>query len=284
MDKLKGKKVVIKPLIGNGNTMNPKGHDGEFKFTNCSTRICLRKTQSGGYQRILDKDEIKEYAEALGYPEKVFSFNKKLNPTDTRIWTDLDFFLSKADYVLDMEDPADRLKLKIAEDFPLIANNFEKSKTRPDFLWYIDTIEDEKERKTRAKDKQLKAMDAFKRFTKTKVTLIDVLMMLGKTYTKEDSDKDLLDAELMEILMNKDPKKGITVDEILKLDSDPDLELSFFVRKAIHAGEIKKDGQSYLTREGEHIPATTEREIISWVKKDENKNWVKTIEVRLKRV
>ncbi len=192
--------------------------------------------RSGGIANILSKKE-KEYLEQeLGLDLSVYgdfwkTFNVKLGKSD-------------AGNRFDTSNPLEFISLRILEQYTdQIAPSWKERKNKPSYKYAITEQGEEQDEKKIKLDLKKEAFKKYGRIEEDKDALIGVLKLLENKPISKESKLSWIQGQV-EAFLDQHPGKFV------QLMTDPYLETKLLLNKAVEAGAVKKNGNSYRTIDG----------------------------------
>jgi len=244
---LEDKTVQIKPIV-RGKPYLKKGHDGEHTFTGCYKTFTLpfmAKTRSYANPFLLEDKATEQMAFEKLLNQEEDSLNlytfKVSEPT---FWGEFKLVVPKEGLELNLNNPADALRYRVALVNPKFAKNqVESGIAEKEYLIVDNKVV--KEQATQLGKKKSTAEDYMMKIKKSKKELIDTLRLLGKNPSK-DADIDWLREELYKIKDEVTTTKGVSgLDKFIEVMEDSMRETKLFVLDAIDRGFIVRDKNGY---------------------------------------
>ena len=210
-------------------------------------RFCVPKLKSGVYANVLTKDE-KEYLEhVMGLEYNALSV---YNKPENNFWSDANpqgiggITLGKHDTYLDLSDPNDYIRYKIAlANKEYIAPNIDELQARPKATYQFVVLRENDETRT-AKQNMSNTMLSYKEFGKLEHD-VDAMRFIIMTITGREMDQktteEYLQTKINE-LIQADPKL------FLKVVQDELFANKLLLRQAIQAGAVAKRGDFYYNK------------------------------------
>lgn len=245
---LRNERIVIRHIPKQtGLVDNPK-HVLYGGLTEGATRtFCVPRLKNGGYVNVLTNDE-KSYLEyAMGLEYNALSvYNKK----EDNFWSDANtggvssITLSKHDTYLDLSNPVDYIKYKIAlanKDF--IAPSMDELQEHPKATYQFVVMRADDETRS-AKQNMSNTMKSYKEFGKIEHDT-DAMRFIILTITGNEMDykttEEYLQTKINE-LIQADPKL------FLKVIQDELFPTKVLLRQAVNAGVVAKRGDFYYNK------------------------------------
>lgn len=246
---LQNKKVYLRPIIRAGG-MFPEGHDGAFMFTGTVLRFVLPyDIRNHKYPNIFAPGEQEAFEELLGLD---------LNPykKENNFWHKFEIKIIKDDtlmrfgYRLDLSDPMDALRYRMAKFIPQIAPSWEERNESAEYrLAIVD--EDSLEKTQSAKvDLRKEAYIYLGKIENNPRKMADLLRVYGITPPK-DASPEWLKNQIDNII--SDSRKLPSIVGIIK---DQNYETRLLIEDAIDAGVIIKENRKYYLNGGDPINPT----------------------------
>lgn len=257
-------KVRIEPLTKVTSIMENVAKDGAKGYAGTKQVFTLPTNSIGAWVEILDEKEREEYAKVFSRkPEELNFFEPDPNKRHLHFWNKFTLEVSPEGLDLNMDNPIDRLKKKIAETIPQIAPSWSARYNRGEYRFVI-LEEDVQARENVSKVKV--EQDMWKEYGKVEDVnskLVNVLKLAGKNVSPQKiNNSDYLKSEVT-TFMKDSPK------EFLSIVRDEDFELKVLISDAIAAKALTKGAQNkYSLPTGDTIGTYTD--LMVYLKDPEN--------------
>lgn len=254
------KKIKVTPIIRGGGNL-PKGHDGEFMFTDAtfSTTVPL-DSQRKTLVEVLTPDERKAFEEEFQLPSGTMSFYNRENP----YWAKYRVKLGKEGKVLDLSKPTDYIEYKVLlANKRIIAPSWESRFNSGEYKFAL-VDEDEQLKSQATKTEILK--NAWKHFGKLEDSVEDMKFILGTTNKKTTSSKiEFLRTEIGKMIETN-------VNQFLAIVEDPKFRIKVFIEKCLNKNILERNSNSgYALKGGDEIGRTLQ-ETIAFLESPKNQD------------
>jgi hypothetical protein len=243
---LEDKTVLLKPIVKPGG-MNPKGHDGEFMYTDTEVLFVLPyNVRRGRLESVLTRDEQAFFEERLN---EDLNIHKKVNNYWHRFNVRIrkDRKLMEEGYPLDLSDPVDNLRWRLLRIQPEVAPNWESRYDKGEYKFaLVDQNEIENTRILRS-DLKKRAYMFLDSIENSEVKMYDFLRVAGKSPSK-DATKNFMKGVIGDMI--EDPSD---LQLIISIIDDTDYEMKVFIEDAIACGALDKRVHKYYLPGGDAV-------------------------------
>lgn len=272
MDSLPNKEVKVVPVVRNGRSHLPKGHDGEFMFTGCKAGFVVPFDVKRGQLINPLTDEERVYLEkALSMKEGDLSIYKK---DKENFWKSFRVYLDKEKKVLKLSDPMDYISYKVLLVVPQVAPSWEKRFDSGEYRFALVEAGYEVREQAKAADVRRKAYAYFNEIEGDRERMIDVLTVYGKK-PSAGADKDFLVAAIDAIISNPS-----TVEKFLTIVTDKHFEKKLFIEKCLEAGALTRNRTKYVLPGGDTIGNNID-EAIEYISNKKNSEIYATLKAQI---
>ena len=257
-------KVRIEPLTKTTSIMENVAKDGAKGYEGTKQVFTLPTTSIGAWVEILTDKEKEEYAKVFSRkPEELNFFEPDPSKRHLHFWNKFLLEITPEGLTLDMNNPIDKLKKKLAEVIPQIAPSWSARYNRGEYRFVI-LEEDVEARETISKAKV--EQDMWKEYGKVEDVnskLVNILKLAGKNVSpQKTNNSDYLQAEVTKFM--KDSPK-----EFLSIVKDEDFNLKVLIADSIAARALVKGAQNkYSLPTGDVIGTYTD--VLVYLKDPEN--------------
>lgn len=256
--KLPEKKVFIKPNLANpGWVKNPKS-PAFFKMEGTYDRLVCPQLRTGQLSNPLTNEEKEFLEKALLMDENQLSIHKKKD----NFWHETFISLGRDTITLDLSDPMDYVKYKIAlvNKF-LVADNKENARKRRT-KYYIEDLEDV-QRETTAKANINKiAWSTYGKMENDSSQLRAFLIVFNESFGKatkkiaKDTKLGFLQKEVSDIIETR-------IKDFVEIVQHKDYNIRKLIAEGIQTGTLEKNGLKYVIADskekiGEDLSAAIE--------------------------
>lgn len=247
---LRNVKVKVKPIVRE-RAFFPKGHDGEFMYSGCTTQMTLpysNKTRS--YVNVFSSDEEREFFEdAINREHGELSVFSRTSD----FWgKEFSVTLDKNEKELDLSNPMQMLEYKVLlANSDKIAPSWSERFVNPGYRWAVVSSDQEDDESYKAAAKNEHAMELFFKIKNSDKKMYDILRLLGKNPPKSSMSNTVwLKSQLDQVISQKEKIKGVpNIDDFIRIAEDPTFSEKVFVLDAMDINEIILDGGTYRIRE-----------------------------------
>jgi len=246
---LKNKKILVKPILRNNGNF-PKGHDGEFMYTDTVWSTDLRpEPGTTRYKSVLSEPERKAFEDALNLEPGNMSFYKK-----NGFWSTFRVKLNKEGKTLDLNDPLQYLEYLVLKNDRRIAPNWN---TKYDSGEYKFALVDEDET---IKDNITKTeinKKAYKYFGKIEDSVEEMAMVIRLITNRivKNSDIEFLKSEIQKII-------DTNIKGFVEIMEDKHFATKAFISKAVDAKAIDRTSKGgYSLKGGDEIGRTLQETV-----------------------
>jgi hypothetical protein len=254
------KKVKVVP-IKRENGLFPKGHDGEFMYSDTVWSTCLPiDASTNSLVQIFDDEERKLLEQKLHLKEGDLSFYNKNSP----YWGRFRVALTREGKVLDLSNPIDYISYKV-----LLAN---KRTIAPDWdsrnksgEYKFALMDEEEQVKTEATKAEVNK-NAWKYYGKIEDNVVEMQNVLRLYGRKTNSNKlEFLRSEISKIIET-------TPKEFLNIMEDPKYKIKVFIENCLSARIIEKTSVGGFALIGGDEIGRTLTETISFLESPRNQD------------
>lgn len=258
-DLLKNKKVKVVPIIREGG-MHPKGHDGEFMYTDTYCSFDLRpEPGTNRYRRILTEEEREVFEDVLNLEKGSMSFYKK-----NGFWATFRPKLDKNIKVLDLSDTLQYLEYLVIKEHRQVAPSWEARYSNGEFKWaLVDEEEDVKTNNTKAELNK----KAYRHFIKIEDSVDEMTMVIRLVTNKtvQSNNIEFLRAEIQKLIDTK-------INEFVEVMEDKSFSTKSFIYKALDVRAIERNTKGGFTLKGGDEFARTLSEAVTFLESNKNQD------------
>jgi hypothetical protein len=256
---LKNKKIIVKPIFRNNGNF-PKGHDGEFMFTDTVWSTDLRpEPGTNRYKAILTEEERLVFEKTLNLEPGSMSFYKK-----TGFWPKFRAKLTKEGKTLNLSEPLDYLEYLVLLADRRIAPNWNAKYDSGEYKFaLVDDEEIIKDNNTKS-DLNKKA---YKYLGKIEDSVEDMTMVIRLVSNQIVKSKDLgfLQSEIQKILDNN-------IKGFVEVMEDKSFGTKAFINKALDAKALDRTVKGgYALKGGDEIGRTLS-ETVEFLESNKNQD------------
>lgn len=256
---LKNKKIIVKPIFRNNGNF-PKGHDGEFMFTDTVWSTDLRpEPGTNRYKAILTEEERLVFEKTLNLEPGSMSFYKK-----TGFWPKFRVKLTKEGKTLNLSEPLDYLEYLVLLADRRVAPNWN---AKYDSGEYKFALVDEEETIKDNVNKSDINKKAYKYLGKIEDSVEDMTMVIRLASNKivKSKDVEFLQSEVQKII-NSNIKGFVEVME------DKSFGTKAFINKALDAKALDRTVKGgYALKGGDEIGRTLS-ETVEFLESNKNQD------------
>ena len=224
---LKNKKIIVKPIFRNNGNF-PKGHDGEFMFTDTVWSTDLRpEPGTNRYKAILTEEERLVFEKTLNLEPGSMSFYKK-----TGFWPKFRVKLTKEGKTLNLSEPLDYLEYLVLLADRRVAPNWN---AKYDSGEYKFALVDEEETIKDNVNKSDINKKAYKYLGKIEDSVEDMTMVIRLASNKivKSKDVEFLQSEVQKII-------DTNIKGFVEVMEDKSFGTKAFINKALDAKALDR--------------------------------------------
>ena len=256
---LKNKKIIVKPIFRNNGNF-PKGHDGEFMFTDTVWSTDLRpEPGTNRYKAILTEEERLVFEKTLNLEPGSMSFYKK-----TGFWPKFRVKLTKEGKTLNLSEPLDYLEYLVLLADRRVAPNWN---AKYDSGEYKFALVDEEETIKDNVNKSDINKKAYKYLGKIEDSVEDMTMVIRLASNKIVKSKDVkfLQSEVQKIIDSN-------IKEFVEVMEDKSFGTKAFINKALDAKALDRTVKGgYALKGGDEIGRTLS-ETVEFLESNKNQD------------
>ena len=271
-------KVYVKPVVRHREYYK-EGHDGQFKFTGCISRIYLPwDSSTKRLKNILTVKEQAELEEELAM--KAGSLN--VNRREENFWHEHRVDLDKSGIILDLADPMGFIDYKILQAQSFIANSWAERLNSPEYQYALVVDKEDELEEAKVAETNAKAYMLLSKISKSKVKMRNALRLMNKDVPESMTVESLL-SQIDKIIQTKKGTRGVlTIHDFINAIEDPYGDIKILVKDAIEIGEVVKQGSEFRLRSGDLIGLTFSQ-AVDFFKDKGNQEYKLMIEQRIKK-
>lgn len=246
---LENRKVEIK-MVDKYRSGFKKDADGSTLYTGCKVMFQCPTNQYDRLIPILTEEEQRFFEDKMGLEKNSMSFNNRTSKSN--FWKDFRVALDKKGKILNLNDPEDNITWRVLKASNVVANSQDEINVlQHSFYMVTDTEKDEISMKLA--DRYEEASKLFNVLAKSDHKMTNVLRILGKQ-VPADAPTKWLKAELVKVIDQKAKLPGVnTMDDFIRVASDPNIDTRIFILDAMEIGEIITEGSTYKLRSGDIV-------------------------------
>jgi hypothetical protein len=256
---LKNKKIIVKPIFRNNGNF-PKGHDGEFMFTDTVWSTDLRpEPGTNRYKAILTEEERLVFEKTLNLEPGSMSFYKK-----TGFWPKFRVKLTKEGKTLNLSEPLDYLEYLVLLADRRVAPNWN---AKYDSGEYKFALVDEEETIKDNVNKSDINKKAYKYLGKIEDSVEDMTMVIRLASNKIVKSKDVgfLQSEVQKIIDSN-------IKGFVEVMEDKSFGTKAFINKALDAKALDRTVKGgYALKGGDEIGRTLS-ETVEFLESNKNQD------------
>lgn len=256
---LKNKKILVKPIFRNNGNF-PKGHDGEFMFTDTVWSTDLRpEPGTNRYKAILTEDERLVFERTLNLEPGSMSFYKK-----TGFWPKFRVKLTKEGRTLNLSEPLDYLEYLVLLADRRIAPNWNAKYDSGEYKFAL--VDEEETIKDNVNKSDLNKK-AYKYLGKIEDSVEDMTMVIRLASNKIVKSKDLefLQSEVQKII-------DTNIKGFVEVMEDKSFGTKAFINKALDAKALDRTVKGgYALKGGDEIGRTLS-ETVEFLESNKNQD------------
>lgn len=256
---LKNKKIIVKPIFRNNGNF-PKGHDGEFMFTDTVWSTDLRpEPGTNRYKAILTEEERLVFEKTLNLEPGSMSFYKK-----TGFWPKFRVKLTKEGKTLNLSEPLDYLEYLVLLADRRVAPNWN---AKYDSGEYKFALVDEEETIKDNVNKSDINKKAYKYLGKIEDSVEDMTMVIRLASNKIVKSKDVgfLQSEVQKII-------DTNIKGFVEVMEDKSFGTKAFINKALDAKALDRTVKGgYALKGGDEIGRTLS-ETVEFLESNKNQD------------
>ena len=256
---LKNKKIIVKPIFRNNGNF-PKGHDGEFMFTDTVWSTDLRpEPGTNRYKAILNEEERLVFEKTLNLEPGSMSFYKK-----TGFWPKFRVKLTKEGKTLNLSEPLDYLEYLVLLADRRVAPNWN---AKYDSGEYKFALVDEEETIKDNVNKSDINKKAYKYLGKIEDSVEDMTMVIRLASNKivKSKDVEFLQSEVQKIIDSN-------IKGFVEVMEDKSFGTKAFINKALDAKALDRTVKGgYALKGGDEIGRTLS-ETVEFLESNKNQD------------
>tara|TARA_R110000868_G_C10894796_1_gene763874 strand:- start:964 stop:1815 length:852 start_codon:yes stop_codon:yes gene_type:complete len=256
---LKNKKIIVKPIFRNNGNF-PKGHDGEFMFTDTVWSTDLRpEPGTNRYKAILTEEERLVFEKTLNLEPNSMSFYKK-----TGFWPKFRVKLTKEGKTLNLSEPLDYLEYLVLLADRRVAPNWN---AKYDSGEYKFALVDEDETIKDNVNKSDLNKKAYKYLGKIEDSVEDMTMVIRLASNKivKSKDVEFLQSEVQKIIDSN-------IKGFVEVMEDKSFGTKAFINKALDAKALDRTVKGgYALKGGDEIGRTLS-ETVEFLESNKNQD------------
>ena len=256
---LKNKKILVKPIFRNNGNF-PKGHDGEFMFTDTVWSTDLRpEPGTNRYKAILTEEERLVFEKTLNLEPGSMSFYKK-----TGFWPKFRVKLTKEGKTLNLSEPLDYLEYLVLLADRRVAPNWN---AKYDSGEYKFALVDEEETIKDNVNKSDINKKAYKYLGKIEDSVEDMTMVIRLASNKivKSKDVEFLQSEVQKIIDSN-------IKGFVEVMEDKSFGTKAFINKALDAKALDRTVKGgYALKGGDEIGRTLS-ETVEFLESNKNQD------------
>jgi hypothetical protein len=256
---LKNKKIIVKPIFRNNGNF-PKGHDGEFMFTDTVWSTDLRpEPGTNRYKAILTEEERLVFEKTLNLEPGSMSFYKK-----TGFWPKFRVKLTKEGKTLNLSEPLDYLEYLVLLADRRVAPNWN---AKYDSGEYKFALVDEEETIKDNVNKSDINKKAYKYLGKIEDSVEDMTMVIRLASNKivKSKDVEFLQSEVQKIIDSN-------IKGFVEVMEDKSFGTKAFINKALDAKALDRTVKGgYALKGGDEIGRTLS-ETVEFLESNKNQD------------
>lgn len=256
---LKNKKILVKPIFRNNGNF-PKGHDGEFMFTDTVWSTDLRpEPGTNRYKAILNEEERLVFERTLNLEPGSMSFYKK-----TGFWPKFRVKLTKEGKTLNLSEPLDYLEYLVLLADRRIAPNWNAKYDSGEYKFAL--VDEEETIKDNVNKSDLNKK-AYKYLGKIEDSVEDMTMVIRLASNKIVKSKDLefLQSEVQKII-------DTNIKGFVEVMEDKSFGTKAFINKALDAKALDRTVKGgYALKGGDEIGRTLS-ETVEFLESNKNQD------------
>lgn len=256
---LKNKKIIVKPIFRNNGNF-PKGHDGEFMFTDTVWSTDLRpEPGTNRYKAILTEEERLVFEKTLNLEPGSMSFYKK-----TGFWPKFRVKLTKEGKTLNLSEPLDYLEYLVLLADRRVAPNWN---AKYDSGEYKFALVDEDETIKDNVNKSDLNKKAYKYLGKIEDSVEDMTMVIRLASNKivKSKDVEFLQSEVQKIIDSN-------IKGFVEVMEDKSFGTKAFINKALDAKALDRTVKGgYALKGGDEIGRTLS-ETVEFLESNKNQD------------
>lgn len=256
--KLPNTKVYIKPNLGNpGWVKNPKS-PAFFKMEGTFDKLVCAQLRNGQLAQVLT-DEEKEYLEkALNMQDNDLSVHKKKD----NFWHTKTIALGRDTVVLDLSDPMDYIKYKIALTNKFIVAKNEKEARANKTKYFIQDPNDVQKETNQKASLSKSAWSWYGKVENDASKLRSFMIVFNESFGRatkklaKDTQLGFLQKEVSDLIESR-------ITDVVEIVSNPDFDVRLLVAEGIQSDVLEKQGLKYFIagskeKLGDDLPSTIE--------------------------
>ena len=256
---LKNKKILVKPIFRNNGNF-PKGHDGEFMFTDTVWSTDLRpEPGTNRYKAILTEDERLVFERTLNLEPGSMSFYKK-----TGFWPKFRVKLTKEGKTLNLSEPLDYLEYLVLLADRRIAPNWNAKYDSGEYKFAL--VDEEETIKDNVNKSDLNKK-AYKYLGKIEDSVEDMTMVIRLASNKivKSKDVEFLQSEVQKII-------DTNIKGFVEVMEDKSFGTKAFINKALDAKALDRTVKGgYALKGGDEIGRTLQ-ETVEFLESNKNQD------------
>ena len=271
-------KVYVKPVYRHREYYK-EGHDGQFMFTGCVSRVYLPyDSKTKRLKQVLTKEEQTQLEEELALKPGALNVNRR----EDNFWHEHRVDLDKSGIILNLEDPLGFIDYKILDAQAFVASSWKERLNSPEYQYALvidneDELEEAKTAETNAKAYMLLA-----KISKSKVKMRNALRLMNREVPENISPQAML-SQIDKVIQTKKGTRGVlTINDFIAAMEDPLGDIKILVKDAIEIGEVVKRGSEFRLRSGDLIGLTF-MQAVDFFRDKGNQEYRLTIEQRIKK-
>jgi hypothetical protein len=263
---LPNKKVSIRLYKRPTALIPDTNHVASGLVDNASLKLVVPMTREGRFKDPLTQEE-REFLEN----SPMTDFNPGELNVHNRIgnnyWEKYHIILPKEGLHLDLSNPMDYLKYKVAlVNTGFVAPSFEDRDKKMSYKFYIEDTEKMADVEANLVNREASAYEYIGQIKENRPMMMNLLRLLGKVVNPEHSDNYLI-AELRNVI--RDNNGGL--EKFLRLTKDPDLNTKITLLKAHSCGYLVLRGGRYQVKTTGLVLGTLEEAVV-FVKSPDNED------------
>lgn len=279
--KLPEKVVEIKPNYENPGWIKRRNHRAFFLMEGTSKQYGAPLTRSGQIANVLTKEEKALLEKELNMEENALSVYKK----DNNFWHDFRIRLTKDALKLNLSDPMDYIRFKIAlSQKDNIAPSIKNIRDKATYKFYIEDKDEVNEVLSQVSDLNAKVWSKYGTLSTDRQKMLDVLYVYAVSFKNQYARFRNIDPESKMELLQSELSKVVEKDMNLFLEvvNDPLFDIKLVLSKAINKGLVNRVGEAYYLKGDPNPFAKDFQAACKYLKDDANQEFVETLKERIK--